>query len=175
MTPSITLSSGEHYHYLEPDPRVVNIEVIAASLSKQCRFSGHTRRFYSVAEHCYWASRVVARGHELAALLHDAAEAFVVDVPTPLKMLLPDYRVIEDRAHDVVAKVFGVTWTPEVKQADLVMLATEKRDLMPETAPWAHLEGIDPMARSIDFMSGNPIVWERRFINRFKELTDGRS
>lgn len=163
----IMLSNGKYMNFLDPDPDAVDIETIAASLSKQCRFSGHTKRFYSVAEHCYRASYVAPAAHALAALLHDAAEAFVVDVPTPLKSLLPDYRVIELRFHDLIETKFNVVIDhPEVKRADLIMLATEGRDLMPEQ--W-HVEA-EPLKRSIDFESGHPIIWERRYVNRFVEL-----
>lgn len=173
MKPEILLSNGQYYNYADPDPAVVTIETIAASLSKQCRFSGHVARFYSVAEHCVRGSFFVPPEDALAFLLHDAAEAFVVDIPTPMKVLLPDYRAIEDRAHEVVAKKFGVTWSPAVKQMDLVMLATEKRDLLPETElKWRHLEGIEPLPiKSLASESGNSTVWERKYLNRFAELT----
>ena len=166
------LANGKYMDFLNPDPDAIDIPTIAASLSKQCRFSGHTVRFYSVAEHCYWASYVASPAHRLAALLHDAAEAFVVDVPTPLKDLLPDYRAIEARFHDLIDEKFDVvTRHPEVKRADLIMLATEKRDLLPPTRDWDMLSGIAPMTKSIDYYSGNPLIWERRFLNRYMELT----
>lgn len=173
MIPEILLSNGKMYHYLSPDPDVVDIQMIAASLSKQCRFTGQVNRFYSVAEHSVRASQIVPTEFALDALLHDAAEALVVDLPTPLKILLPDYKVIEDRAHELISKKFGVRFPlpPEVKRADVIMLATEKRDLLPESeAKWAMLEGVPTLSGNLANQSGNPGAWERKFLNRYHEL-----
>jgi hypothetical protein len=167
VRPEILLSSGEMFNYLDPDPDVVTIEVIAAALSKQCRFAGHLKRFYSVAEHCVRGSYACSR--PLDFLLHDASEAFVTDVPTPLKRLLSNYVEIEDRVHALIAKKFGVDpHCPEVKHTDLVMLVTEGRDLKDH-----QYEGAEPITylHSLAAQSGRPETWERNYINRYKELT----
>jgi hypothetical protein len=177
LKPSILLSNGRYFDYTAPDPSVFDIEMIAGALSKQCRFSGQTRRFYSVAEHSWWASRAVPPEDALEALLHDGAESVIVDVPTPLKTLLPEYRAIEEAAHAAVAERFGLRFPfpASVIHADKVMLATEKRDIMPPTDEvWPHIEGIEPLPVNLNDHSGNPYAWERKFINRFNELVAAR-
>lgn len=176
IKPEILLISGAMFNYIEPDPDVITHEVIAAALSKQCRFAGHVKRFYSVAEHCVRGSYIVPPEHALSFLLHDASEAFVVDVPTPLKRLLGTaYSEIEDKVHRIIETKFGVSIidNPVVKHADLVMLATEKQWLKaPSPYPWAILDGIEPiMTQNLAADTGNSGRWERRYKERFIQLT----
>lgn len=173
MKPEISLVGGAMFNFAEPDPDVVTIEVIASAISKQCRFAGHITRFYSVAEHCVRGSYVC--DDPLAFLLHDAAEAFIVDLPTPLKQLFPEYGPLERSVHQLVERKFGVSILDNaaVKHTDLVMLATEKRDLKPGSAHWALLDGIEPLQseKSLGSFSGLPDTWERKFLERYRELT----
>src|SRR5437868_2917508 len=113
-------SSGVAYYPLDPLPGDINIEDIAHALSNLCRFGGHCRRFYSVAEHSILVSRVVPRQHALQGLLHDATEAYMVDVPRPLKVELDNYARIEDLNWRCIAAVFGVPYEmhESVKRAD---------------------------------------------------------
>ena len=114
----------------------MNIEDIASSLSKQCRFGGHCSRFYSVAEHSVLVSHCVPAEHALAALLHDATEAYCVDVPRPLKMMLEGYAEIEARIWHAVAYRFSLPLDlPQcVKDADNAVLMAEKQALMPNSS-----------------------------------------
>ena len=115
------------------DARVeeITIEDIAQSLSMQCRFNGHIKNFYSVAEHSVRVSNACSAENALWGLLHDASEAYLGDVPTPIKRLLPDYVKYEDALQKVIAKKFNLTEIEpaEVKQMDRVLLSTEMRDL----------------------------------------------
>ena len=99
MQPVIVTRCG-YFDFTAPEGYAFEIDVIAQALSKLCRFAGHTSGFYSVAQHSVFVSMLLeAEGPELAmmGLLHDAAEAFVGDVAAPLKMLLPEYKAVEQR------------------------------------------------------------------------------
>ncbi len=87
--------SGHDFDLLRPDDTAWSIIDIAHGLSNLCRYAGHTTEFYSVAQHCVVMSRHVPQRLALTALFHDAAEALVGDMPTPLKALLEGYRTIE--------------------------------------------------------------------------------
>jgi 5'-deoxynucleotidase YfbR-like HD superfamily hydrolase len=121
---------------LDPRPEEVKLIDIAHALSRQCRFSGHIDRFYSVAEHSVRVSNLVPIEHALQALLHDASEAYLVDVPSPLKKLpeFEPYRQAEKRMQDCIYLSFGLPTEEHhsIKRADLILLATEARDLFPK-------------------------------------------
>ena len=124
--------SGIEINIFEPKPEQINIEDIAHALSNQCRFSGHVARFYSVAEHSLHVAMKVEHKHALAALLHDASEAYIVDLPTPIKIVMPEYINIEDRIMKVIAEKFGFEYPlhHSVKRADKEMLEFEWDKLM---------------------------------------------
>lgn len=136
----IETRSGRRFQPLEPIVADIDIEDIAHALSNQCRFSGHVRRHYSVAEHCVRVAQLLARwgqpvGVQRWGVLHDAAEYALVDLPQPLKRH-PDfepYRRAEARLMLAICERFGLDpIEPEiVRKADRVLLATEARDLMP--------------------------------------------
>lgn len=106
--------SGRQFWPCDPRADEVCIEDIAHALSMQCRFAGHVRKFYSVAEHCVRASWIVPDRFKLAALLHDAAEAYVVDLPRPIKRQpeLRAYLHIEERveARDLMGGQSAGKW-----------------------------------------------------------------
>lgn len=152
---TILTASGLYVEPLNLQAEDVRLSDIAHALSNQCRFSGHTRHFYSVAEH---SVRVMdslrADGASIDVLrwglLHDASEAYLVDLPRPLKLdptFGAFYREAETRAQDAIAEAFGLGW-PEplaVKVMDVRLLATERRDLMPPGGDWAVLDGVKPL------------------------------
>ena len=88
--PYIQTVSGRRVNPLDPSPDDIDVHDIAVALSNQCRFGGHTRRYYSVAQHaCIVSDQMLERGADaqdaLWGLLHDASEAYLVDLPHPLK------------------------------------------------------------------------------------------
>lgn len=168
----ILTATGKHFDFADPQPDQIDILDIAQGLANECRFAGHTSHFYSVAQHCWLASHIVAGGNEVEALLHDATEAYCKDIPLPLKLMLPDYKAIERRVDAVIRDKFGLpeSMTPEVKRADLVLLATERRDLMPEDdTTWQIIQHIDPLPRRI--MAMYPAKAQSNFLRRWVELT----
>jgi len=169
MDPLILTRSGNYFDLLHPEGSLFSIKDIAHGLSNLCRFTGHCREFYSVAQHSILVSRICSQELKFAALMHDAAEAFLGDVSSPLKHLLPEYKRIEENVERAIFNRFHVPWdqakSDEVKKADLILLATEKRDLMPTTGySWEILKGIGPL----DFMWIHPLPPEKAF-NLFME------
>ncbi len=174
--PDILLWSGQYFNFLDPDPQTIDIASIAHALSNLCRFTGHTQSFYSVAQHSVLVSEQVPVEFKLQALLHDATEAFLGDVSRPLKKLLPDYQAIEQRVQKAVNIRFGLpdVMADCVKKADLTLLATEQRDLMPaHIDDWACLEHVQPLREVIRPLSP---VWARlAFLNAFEQLTKAQT
>jgi hypothetical protein len=164
MKPEILTVTGDYFNFLQPRLRALSIVDIARALSRICRFTGHTTEFYSVAQHSVFVSHLVPKEHALAALLHDASEAYLGDVSSPLKQLLPDYRAIEAGVEREIAAEFGFHYPlhPCIKDADLCMLATERRDLMPKAldsrrdeAAWFGLRDYAPLNGRITAWDSN--------------------
>lgn len=152
----ILTQSGRKFDFLDPKPEQIYLLDIAHGLSCESRFSGQTNKFYSVAQHSEWVSRLVPPEFALQGLLHDAAEAYCKDIPSPLKKLLPEYSEIERRVQAAINRRFGLPDVLDfpVKVADLTMLATERRDLMPKHADeWECLKGFEPIAQRIEPMA----------------------
>ena len=128
--------SGDRFHFLEPEKYIFKLEDIAHALSMTCRFAGHCKSFYSVAEHSWHVARMLegcSVNIQIAGLLHDASEAYITDVASPIKQHLPDYIAMEDK---ILAAIFGqynleYPMHPAVKQADIAALSTEAHYLIP--------------------------------------------
>lgn len=167
--------SGGRFYPVDPRPEDIVPEDIAHALSLLCRYGGHVDRFYSVAEHCVLMSRAVAPENALAALLHDATEAYVVDVPRPLKRYLEGYGVIEGGVWIAIAERFGVpvTLPDEVVEADSRILLTERDALMPRAGRWYQDDHYAPLP--VDVAGWMPDVAEGFYLRRLAELTGGAS
>lgn len=162
---------GGRFNLLDPGARDIHYKDIAASLSKLCRFTGHVSEFYSVAQHSVLVSLLVPPDDALWGLMHDAAEAYLGDIATPLKNLLPDYKAIEARVEACVFAAEGLTGSmpPSVKQADLRLLAAEKLALLPGSEEWELLAGVRPAPFAIT-PCWSPQHAEEMFIRRYDFL-----
>ena len=180
--PYIQTVSGRRFNPLDPDPGEVDIGDIARALSHLCRFGGNCRRFYSVANHsCLVADLVAERGGDveaqLWALLHDASEAYLVDLPHPLKHrseLGRLYAEAEDRLQGAICVRFGLPLAPPqlLKEVDRALLATERRAVAHEAWDWPELEGVEPLELEID-----PWLPDRardEFLARYERLVAAR-
>lgn len=177
LTTTIYTYSGGEFDFAHPETSVILIEDIAHALANTCRFNGHTIAFYSVAQHSVMVSQIVPPEDALAGLLHDAAETYIGDMVTPLKRLLDNFREVEDRIEAEVLKRFGISAMPaSVKPADLIMLATEKRDLLhsenSRNADWLSPPGITPLRDRITPLP--PQAAKQAFLQRYAEIRETR-
>lgn len=158
----ISTYSGKVFDVFRPDPEQIDIIDIAVALSRMPRFAGHTTEFYSVAQHSIHVAELCGPSVKLAALLHDASEAYLVDLPRPIKHAMPEYIAIEALVMRAIADKFGFDFplSPCVKEADNVMLETEHRDLQPgvqwsvefATAREAKIEVMDMLTAQEQFL-----------------------
>lgn len=165
--------TGHIFHPLDPVEGEIDVQDIAHSLSMLCRFNGHCLRFYSVAEHSVRVSMILPDPLRLWGLLHDAGEAYLTDLPRPVKGHVRGFREMEDRILERVAALYDLAWPmPEpVKAADDTLLATEARDLMaPHPADWGL--GTAPLDEHITDPLG-PEAAERLFLQTFDTYTGG--
>lgn len=131
-TNSIRTYTGKVFDLAILDPDSIDIEDIAHGLAYAPRFAGQLERFYSVAQHSYFASMNVEPQNRLAALLHDASEAYMGDMPSPFKKIMPDYVRLENNLMGVIAKKYGFDWPlpEEVKKVDEYMFQVEWNGLV---------------------------------------------
>lgn len=177
----ISLLSGARFNYDKPEESSVTIEDIASALSNVCRFSGHLPCFYSVAQHLVNTSRIVPREYSFDALMHDTAEAFTNDLPTPLKWVLPIFKELETKIESAMADKFGFTfpYPPSVKEADTHMLMLEKYYVKEDFSVWPRYEKftpeyVAPYRELVDLKGWQPIRAKREFLQRFEELNNER-
>lgn len=176
--PTIQVHSGILVPVLDPQPEHITIVDIAHALSNICRFNGHAREFYSVAQHSVLVSHIVPPEAALWGLLHDAAEAYIGDLTRPLQLWLEHVAPgvlsgIERRLQQVIAVRFGLPdcMPSIVKHADDTLLATEKRDVLAVTdVPWVALP--EPQLFRIRPLSAGQA--ETEFLARFYDLTKER-
>lgn len=176
IPPVILTEAGREFDFLHPQFYAYDIDEIAHALSNLCRFTGHTREFYSVAQHSVLVANQFSPDDPdgvFAGLMHDAAEAFVGDVSTPLKVRLKDYGIIEAVVQGAINTHFLVAngYHNEIKEYDLRALATEKRDLMPHTdTVWDVLKGVVPLDERIIPLP--PREAKRLFLDLFYECAN---
>lgn len=135
------------------------IEDIAHALSNECRWGGHCKEFYSVAQHSMFVVKCVSDKNKLAALLHDGSEAYLRDIPKPIKLRLPDYCKLEEEVMQKIATKFGFSYPldEEVKKVDQYALGQE----------WNDIVLYDKL------VCKPPILAEKEFLQLYKLLTHG--
>lgn len=147
---------------------------IAHSLAFQCRYNGHVKRFYSVAEHAYHMSYIVPQEDALWALLHDAPETYIGDMVRPLKKTMHEFRAIDERIMDVICEKFGLPlgMPDTVKEADNRIIENERLALLVDPPlPWT-VHG-DPYPH-LEIEAWNPELAEFKFYTRLQELLHDR-
>lgn len=172
--------TGRAFWPLDPAAEEIDIIDIAHALSLTCRFGGHCKEFYSVAEHSILVSELCRIYYgdyqsQLWGLLHDAAEAYILDMPRPLKHLLPDYIKMERAIDEVIIEKFNIKYDEvkqKVKDVDKSMLFLESKELM-STPPieWSDCSWTLGY-RSEDFRIRyfSPEQAEKCFLQKFNDL-----
>lgn len=131
--PYIETRFGQQFTFLNPQSEQIDIRDIAFALANTCRWNGHVP-FFSVAEHSIAVAARLPPAMQLAGLMHDAAEAYLSDIPSPIKQYLPDYQAMESNVQAAVHKKFGVKidaeTAREIKLADKDQTATEAHYLL---------------------------------------------
>lgn len=164
--------TGRRFWPADPRPEDVFIEDIAHALSMLCRFGGHCLRFYSVAEHSVLLSWAAPPEWKRWCLLHDATEAYLCDLPGPIKRGLPEYGFMEHRLLLVVARRFGLKLAEceqipqEVKRLDAAILEDERVNMAHCDHEWTR--GPGKLGTSPQYLT--PIEAEAAFLNQFRAL-----
>jgi hypothetical protein len=168
--------SGLKFYHLNPQPEMVRIEDIAHSLSQLCRWTGHSRYHYSVAQHCVYASLICPPELALECLMHDSSEAYLGDMNRPLKHFTaagPAYLQIEEKIERVIFNKFGLPFpmSEGVKVYDVQMLYAEKDQLMAEVSQYEPRKwGMNETRANVIISEWTPRFAEEVFLKRFKEL-----
>lgn len=173
--------TGKQFFPLDANVSEIDINDIAHALSNLCRFGGHCSKFYSVAEHSVNVSKLLPDDLKLDGLLHDATEAYLVDVPRPIKGSLLNYKEIEHKLACVIEERFtgkGQRFLNfehvSVKDADNVMLMTEADQLLGEhPAPWGE-EWVKPL-KDFKVECLSPAMAKCRFLDTFITLYHARN
>ena len=186
MSHFIVTAGADELDVGSPRPSHITAYSIAWSLSQINRFTGHALRPYSVAEHsllvCDIAEQLGLGVHgQLAALMQDAHKSITGELNTPGKHQVGSaWRRWEDSMQRAVLRAFGIL-TPyqvhaaNIRQAKLIALATERRDLMPKTpSDWPALKGIEPLA-TVDLYSRERVAadwetWRDCWLDRYHGL-----
>ena len=160
--------SGRQFDLTDPSS-CVYIRDIAHALSNVCRFAGHTNVHYSVAQHCVLVSQHCK--HALWGLLHDAAEAYIGDVPRPVKRVASGVQDLETVILKRIAEQFRLEWPipEEVCIVDRRISLDEKRCLMGKSpVPWTIENFYKPL--DIEIVAWSPAAAEQAYLKRFKDI-----
>ena len=168
----ITTYSGAKFYIDECNIEDIPISDIAHALSMNCRFNGHIKDFYSVAEHSVIVSELVEPENALWGLLHDATEAFVPDIPRPFKHLIGGFDAFEERLAKKIAQYFELSYPmpADVKYIDTNIVADEAQELFDSPPDWTRY--YDIVCEPERIAAFNPKEAYTMFMDRYKELTE---
>lgn len=172
--------SGKQFFFMDPHPSTIDEVDIAHAIGKLCRYGGHTRKFYSVAEHCCRLAQYVAKLHpndtQLAfeALMHDSTEGYLVDMPRPIKQQLPDYKVIEEKLARAIALRFGLRhpFPRLIHELDSRILVDERKQAMSKSKNNWGIDGLEGLGIHLQFW--DPVEAPYKFLTYFKDLDSRR-
>ena len=182
LDPTITTFTGIHFNILEPE---FDIQDIAHALSNTCRYAGHCKLFYSVAEHSVLVSRLMEElglGDPMVGLMHDAHEAYLSDVPSPFKQLLPDWSKLDKELEQKVYEHFDLSTEhgTGMKEADVMAYFIERIALfkdwntnLPYLArkyPKYQKRALVLIEEGWDIHAYDPYHAKRKFLKRYDEL-----
>ena len=174
----LTSWSGVDIDITSPQTSDIHIKDIAHSLSMICRYNGTTRYHYSVAQHCVAVANVAQKmgcppEQVLYALLHDATEAYICDIPRPLKTLLSDYNKIEQTLNRVIMDKFGISGvdTTTVDIIDYNIVYDEVLDVLDKTPSWLSQYESVTKDRTL-FRKMNPNDAYTNFMSKYYELRE---
>jgi hypothetical protein len=172
--------TGKEFYPLDPNPGDIDIKDIAHALSNCCRFTGHVKNFYSVAQHSVMVSELCEPENALAGLLHDASEAYLSDVARPVKYTeqMEGYRAIEHHLEEVIFAKFGLPFpmTKDIKLADDMALLAEGYYLFNPIPSWIKRRLVDNNLEKpvVDFLHcWPPAIAKAMFMKRFILLSLG--
>jgi len=177
MNTKIVTYTGKSFDLLNPTPNMVCIEDIAHALANICRYTGHVREFYSVAQHCVLMAKADLPGGPLQRLLHDAGEAYIGDITSPWKqcLIVHDFDVSVKEWELKIQKIIGLALgidlnhSTKVKEADNRMYFTEVRDLMPPSDEFRKWRGnLKPLEEKI--ICWYPLKAEDMFLAMYNSL-----
>jgi hypothetical protein len=161
--------TGKAYWPCDPKTEEVDIHDIAHALSLICRYTGHCKKFYSVAEHSVHVSHLVPPEYAFYGLMHDAQEAYVNDIARPLKPSIAGYQEIEEMNWRVICDKYRMPYElpREVKEIDRRICMDEQAAIMgPSPFPWDKDLGLPT---GIGICAWAPEKAEQMFIARFRE------
>lgn len=165
--------TGTKFDLLDTEEDDIHISDIAHALSNICRFCGHTKSFYSVAQHSVLVSDLLPDSLKLVGLLHDATEAYLHDITKPLKSVLSDYREIEKKLQYVISNKFCLPrggFPQSVKIADHTALLIEKRDMTFSDKTWDHPYSSISISNIDTIVPQLPAEAKCQFLHLFKSL-----
>ncbi|MEM7765229.1 MAG: hypothetical protein AAF290_14275, partial [Pseudomonadota bacterium] len=167
----ISTYSGQRFYIEDPNVQDIPIFDIAHALSMKCRFNGHTKTFYSVAEHSVYVSEYVPAEDALWGLLHDISEAFLPDVPRPVKPFISGFKSLERKIMGSAIDTFGLPQTEpqSVHDVDKHIVASEAAVLFAERPDWIHAYDMNVAPVHKRCIGWPPNVARAQWIHRFKE------